>query len=59
MTIDLTTTRERLEQLRAELEAHAVTAQFGTRHGVVELRAEAGRFSILVDGVEVPREEEA
>jgi fructose/tagatose bisphosphate aldolase len=53
----LVTTSELLEQLRDQLQADAVTAQFGTRHGVVELRAERDRFRILVDGEEVPQRE--
>lgn len=55
MSPGLVTTAEVLEQLRDQLQADAVTAQFGTRHGVVELRAERDLFRILVDGQDVPQ----
>jgi fructose/tagatose bisphosphate aldolase len=57
VTPGLLSTAELLEELRDQLQADAVTAQFGTRHGVVELRAERDRFRVLVDGQEVPQRE--
>lgn len=44
-----------LEELRYQLKASAVAAEFGTRHGVVELRADADGVRVLVNGQEVPR----
>lgn len=55
--VSLPTVAEELEQWRAELDAERLVATFGTGHGSVELVAERGRFSILVDGREVPLEE--